>query len=239
MYFLFSEIKRLDDMPDLHYNNMAGYTGGKMGRRKNPGTGSREHKIVPSENARIFIDAYNVICHDPVLSQQPGMEQSREHLRTICRQYLASHPGHIIYLVFDGDSSVGLVPEKSMNQMLNEKRGIREVFTQSGETADDWIIRLISRLFPPENLFVVTLDRELRDAVAAHGVQTILPDNFLVSPVAGANQPDRQRKSVPDAKSALGRAPEKDKEIPPDKARDIDRELGEFFADHLDTPLDF
>lgn len=220
---------------------MAGCTGGKMGRRKRPGTGSREQKIIPGENARIFIDAYNVLCNDPVLSQQPGLEQSREHLRMMCRQYLAGHPGHIIYLVFDGDSSVGLVPEKSINQMLNEKRGVREVFTQSGETADDWIIRIISRLFPPENLFVVTRDRELKDAVSTYGIQTISPDNFLALPEPCATQPKRRRQSGQDAKLTHAVAPEsgKDKVISPDKVRDIDRELGEYFADHLDKPLKF
>jgi predicted RNA-binding protein with PIN domain len=198
------------------------------------------------ENARLFIDAYNLVCNDPALSSQGTLEQSRELLRSKCGRYLSNHPGHVIYLVFDGDSSVGAVPDKSKNQLLNEKQGVREVFTVSGETADEWIVRLVGNLFPAENFFVITRDIELIRSVADFGVENIIPDDFLaLTEEAGYTKrgkiTGKRRSAKADAKCGHSSEsnPAHDKKLAADKARQIDQELSEAFADNMDKPLTF
>ncbi|MGB3975940.1 MAG: NYN domain-containing protein [bacterium] len=196
-----------------------------------------ESLLRAASNARIFIDAYNFIFQDPVLSKQPVLEQARDMLRMLCSQYHESYPGHIIYLVFDGDSSVGLIPEKSKNQILNEKHGIREVYTQSGETADDWIVNLTAHIFPPDNLFVVTGDIELSNAVVAHGVKAIPPEKFFKK--THKSRKSRQKSQGLDHSSSPGSQSVEQVSISPNKARKIKDELRELFADQLDEPVSF
>ncbi len=194
------------------------------------------------ENARLFIDAYNLVCNDPFLCSQGTLEQSRELLRSKCNRYISYHPGHVIYIVFDGDSSVGAVPDKSKNQILNEKQGVREVFTVSGETADEWIAGLAGSLFPAENLFVITRDTELIRMVAEFGAKIIIPDDFLaLTESAGYKKRGKITGKRRGKKSGgLSDTPAvKDKRIDPESARKIDQELSKAFADKIDQPLEF
>lgn len=196
-----------------------------------------DKQLHATPNARIFIDAYNYIFQDPFLSKQPTMEQARDVLRELCGHYHETYPGHVVYLVFDGDSSIGLVPEKSKNQILNEKRGVREIYTESGETADDWIIKITAQIFPSDNLFVVTGDIDLSNAVAMHGAKIIPPEKFFKKKYRN-NNPRRKDKGSSQSFSPRGQLEESDV-VSTKSVRKIKDELSELFADQLDKPVDF
>jgi predicted RNA-binding protein with PIN domain len=71
-------------------------------------------------------------------------------------------------VVFDGAAPGGLVGERELDE-----RCIL-VGTGRGETADDWLIRTAGRLVADgRDYWLVTSDRELRDAAGGAAVKTI------------------------------------------------------------------
>jgi predicted RNA-binding protein with PIN domain len=115
----------------------------------------------------IIIDGYNLI------GSERGLRGDLEHQRNWLLQRLSLYQevrGHTVVLVFDGWKT-GLMDEVSEN-----KQGVRIVFSRQGEKADNVIIRLARA--KGSGCVVVTSDREVRRAVEKFGATAVYADEF-------------------------------------------------------------
>ena len=115
----------------------------------------------------IIIDGYNLI------GSERGLRGDLEHQRDWLLQRLLLYQqvrGHTIVLVFDGWKT-GLIDEVSEN-----KHGVRIVFSRQGEKADSVIVRLARA--KGSGCVVVTSDREVRRAVEKFGAAAVYADEF-------------------------------------------------------------
>ena len=111
----------------------------------------------------IIIDGYNLI------GSERGLRGDLEHQRNWLLQRLLLYQqvrGHTVVLVFDGWKT-GLIDEVSEN-----KHGVRIVFSRQGEKADSVIVRLARA--KGSGCVVVTSDREVRRAVEKFGAAASL-----------------------------------------------------------------
>lgn len=200
--------------------------------------GSRDKKHIPgsgnpalqTENLRIFVDGYNVIGTDPVLNRlkAQGLEIARETLRRDCNHYVSRHPSHILFIVFDGDSSVVALPDKTTGQFLNERRAVREVFTETGQSADQWILQMASDFLPDNGIVIVSDDNDLVMEGVMKGTSRIPCEVFL----------KECRRSLKRRRAGAGRnrhSVEAGESIR--NSRMITDELIEKFSDSLDEPV--
>src|SRR5687768_1396263 len=115
----------------------------------------------------IIIDGYNLI------GSERGLRGDLEHQRNWLLQRLSVYQqvrGHTVVLVFDGWKT-GLIDEVSEN-----KHGVRIVFSRQGEKADSVIVRLARQ--KGSGCVVVTSDREVRRAVERFGAAAIYAGEF-------------------------------------------------------------
>ncbi len=193
----------------------------------------------------VFVDAYNVIRDGDVmlLAAACSYEQARELLRNECRAYLVHHPDHLLYLVFDGDSSVPCQLEKSRGQLINEKHSIREIFSETGVTADQWIIQFIKKQPPLIGSVVVTRDIDLIQSCFILGVPHVSPHEFF----SECRKTIKHKKLHPNGSKKKGKPKQKsthhratvddEKSLSGGKKENINREISEAFSDLLDETL--
>jgi len=115
----------------------------------------------------IIIDGYNLI------GSERGLIGDLEHQRNWLLQRLSLYQqvkGHTVALVFDGWKS-GCMDEVSEN-----KQGVRVVFSRQGEKADSVIVRLARA--KGSGCVVVTSDREVRRAVEKFGAAAVYASEF-------------------------------------------------------------
>jgi predicted RNA-binding protein with PIN domain len=115
----------------------------------------------------IIIDGYNLI------GSERGLTGGLEHQRNWLLQRLSLYQelrGNSVVLVFDGWKS-GLLDEVSEN-----KQGVRIVFSRRGEKADSVVVRLARA--KGSGCVVVTSDREVRRAVEKFGAAAVYADEF-------------------------------------------------------------
>jgi len=193
---------------------------------------SRKNK---GESTIILIDAYNLIHADPALktSLETRPEIARDHVRTLCRHYARRHPTHTVFLVFDGDSSVGCVPDKSRSQILNSRAGIREVFTASGESADRRILLEVRRRAGTMRVRVVTHDRAVLDASQMAGADVLTPDAFTRE--SRPPEPRKSRRPRPSRRDTADSG--RDKGLNDTEKDRIFSEFEDVFGDEMDRPL--
>lgn len=118
---------------------------------------------------KLIIDGYNLLKW-AISSNYVAIEERTAFIRLIEQYALAKL--HQIILVFDGD--IGELP-----LFDNQESSIRTEVLYSGylETADELIIRIISRLKGQE-LWLVTSDRKLSDLAKARGAGIIKSNEF-------------------------------------------------------------
>jgi predicted RNA-binding protein with PIN domain len=115
----------------------------------------------------IIIDGYNLI------GSERGLTSNLEHKRNWLIQRLSLYQevkGHTVALVFDGWKS-GWIDEVSEN-----KQGVRIVFSRQGEKADSVIVRLARE--KGSGCVVVTSDREVRRSVEKFGAAAVYAGEF-------------------------------------------------------------
>jgi predicted RNA-binding protein with PIN domain len=103
---------------------------------------------------RVIVDGYNVIKQDPDLSrlERLGLETARQALLARLR----SHPflrGDEIIVVFDG---------AGQRATMEEIGGVRVVFSEANETADEMILRLADAAPADAPVLVLSDDLEVR-----------------------------------------------------------------------------
>ena len=101
----------------------------------------------------LFVDGYNVINSWPNLKRVKDFsyESSRLQLIGILQNY-SGFKGHKMFVVFDAHMVKGSIEKK-------ERQGnLVVVFTKEGETADDYIERMVNNMGRKSEVCVVTSD---------------------------------------------------------------------------------
>jgi predicted RNA-binding protein with PIN domain len=121
-----------------------------------------------------ILDGYNVIKSVPEFrrSLDGGLEAGRQVLGAFCSEWILKRRDVDEFcIVFDGDSSV------AMSDVRPGPR-VGTLYTATGESADDRIVRLLHNHANPAALTVVTADRELAARAAGVGAAVLDPLSF-------------------------------------------------------------
>lgn len=119
----------------------------------------------------IIIDGYNLIRQSKTLSdiELEDIQRGREALIDLLSMYKKLKT-HRITVVFDGANAPFLSPAQ------DSVKGIRLVFSRSGETADSVIKRMA--INEGQKALVVSSDREISDFASQQGAATITSPEF-------------------------------------------------------------
>lgn len=102
-----------------------------------------------------ILDGYNLIHRRPEWREQldVSLERGREALLGYCKRWMLMRGDvWLFYVVFDGDSQV-------MASHSSAGKGIRVVYSRTGETADDRILDIVQELGERHRYVVVSDDR--------------------------------------------------------------------------------
>lgn len=102
----------------------------------------------------VVLDGYNVIHRVPELARhmESSLEAARNALIAICAEWLATRRDvSRFFVVFDGDSAVP-------GNMSSPHSGIQVLFTPTGETADERILRVVEVCGDQRRYLVVSDD---------------------------------------------------------------------------------
>lgn len=125
--------------------------------------------LLRARGLRLVLDGYNVTL-DPEGRPGQALPQQRRWLSGLAGT-VAARFGCAVTVMFDGrDAGPATHPSP---------RGVRTVFTQPAETADDRIVELVEGLDPQAPVAVVTSDVELGSRVAALGADVLASAAFL------------------------------------------------------------
>ena len=193
----------------------------------------------------LLVDAYNVIHADSVLKtafdEKP--ELARNQLRSMCRYFRSKNQrgnrGQLqVCLVFDGDSTVGHITEKSREKVLSERDGVREVFTATGVKADNWILEKVRSREAAEGSWVVSSDLEVIQETRVAGAYALSPAEFVKQSRPAAPRPNvRKTGSKTKRTGSNGTGPKRDKLLNQKQREEIISEFEEMFGDDLDQPM--
>lgn len=121
----------------------------------------------------ILVDGYSVLHFWPRLRKLAGrsLEQQRDALIRVLRQY-ADATGHKVVIAFDGHSA------KRKPETVEPTPGVEVLFSDTGQTADDIIERLVGTTTQPGKMLVVTSDNVERRTVEMLGAQSVSCEMF-------------------------------------------------------------
>ena len=122
-----------------------------------------------------IIDGYNAIHRIPEWAQvmDTDLARAREMICSYCAEWLASRrDAEKFIVVFDGDSKVSPFSSDSY-------RGVRILYTESGETADARIISLVEDMAVPRDAVVVSDDGEVMRRCGMAGAETTTVRKFV------------------------------------------------------------
>ena len=123
---------------------------------------ARLDELLALPRAHLIVDGYNVTKSG--YGELP-LEQQRDRLVTGLAA-LAARTGAEVTCVFDGADAGGAAPGLAA-------RGMRVLFSRSGEIADDLIRRLAAAEPQGRVVVVVSSDREVADGVARSGARPV------------------------------------------------------------------
>ncbi len=138
----------------------------------------------------ILVDGYNLIGQEAGNLSGLSLEKEREKLVRRLEQ-LSSINGEKFLVVFDG--AVRPVESDTSKNPLSSKSSVSSTFSKSGQTADAWILKYLSRR-PKQSAILVTRDRELAQKAKKLGFK-VEPDlsrleakaePYFSQPVAGS-----------------------------------------------------
>jgi predicted RNA-binding protein with PIN domain len=126
-------------------------------------------QLLELPQVHLLVDGYNV-----TKTGWPGMplDRQRQQLQRGLG-LLAAQTGAEITCVFDGKDLDGPIP------MAPPPRGVRVLFSRTGETADELIRRLVRAEPQGRPVVVVSTDREVADGVRASGARPV-PSTMLL-----------------------------------------------------------
>lgn len=153
----------------------------------------------------VILDGYNVTNRMRELRRgaRSGLEETRRRLVQSCTTWLQERRDiERLIVVFDGDSSVPGISETPV-------RGVRVVFTRTGESADSHILNLVSGSMDVSRYLVVSDDAEVASGARARGAEVKSVAGFLSmvmarrQAAAGAGTTDEKEKLSSEEERAL------------------------------------
>jgi hypothetical protein len=157
----------------------------------------------------IIIDGYNLIRKFPPLSrvEAQNFSRGREVLLDWLTEYRRQKP-HPITVVFDGGKGGGFSEERDFF------KGIQVLYSQTGQTADDIIKRLVSK--SPGHFLVVTSDVDLGSFCRARSAGWISSEEFSqrIQKKSQGQEKEEDQEGIysrPGKKKGLSRRPSKQK----------------------------
>ncbi|GEB52271.1 RNA-binding protein [Streptomyces cacaoi] len=119
-------------------------------------------QLLALPQAHLVVDGYNV-----TKTGYPALPLEKQRLRLLGGlAVLAAQSGAEVTCVFDG-------AELAAPVLLAPPRGVRVLFSQPGQTADELIRRLVRAEPPGRPVVVVSSDREVADGCAAAGARPV------------------------------------------------------------------
>lgn len=115
----------------------------------------------------MILDGYNILHQIPRWRQQleTSLEGGREQLLAYCSRWMRERGDVWLFVVvFDGAGASG-----TMQQPVG--RGVRVIFSPSGQTADDRLLDMMHELGPRHVYTVVSDDRYVKDKARLHGAE--------------------------------------------------------------------
>lgn len=128
----------------------------------------------PEPRTIVVLDGYNVMHRDPDFRSALADELSAARQRLIrkCAEWLAMHRNVAeLYVVFDGNSSVSGTRREAVDQ-------VRVVYTETGESADDWILSFVRRAGDASDYVVVSDDNKVSGNSRGLGAETMRVAEF-------------------------------------------------------------
>ena len=143
----------------------------------------------------LLIDAFNVMFAHPRLGPllRRDLQAARQEFLVLVNQNRPADATRV-YVVFDAHRDPG--PPGEANSQYSGS--VHVVFAR--ETADTWIQRRVRAHPEPQQLTVVTSDREILDTVKAYGARHLRVSEFLRLPAR--RRAARQRQAGADDKPA-------------------------------------
>ncbi len=139
-----------------------------------------------------ILDGYNLIHRIPRWKAQhaQSLERGREALLAYCRKWIKTRgDAWLFYVVFDGDSSV--TPSHS-----SSGKGVRVLYSKTGETADDKILDIIRENGENFNYVVVSDDRYVYSNAHGLSAEIMTANAFasVLSPKNGSIPPSQKQR---------------------------------------------
>ena len=140
----------------------------------------------------IILDGYNVIYKIPELTRKldESLETARIALAHLLSDWRRRYSNADICIVFDGKD------HEAIDASFAKISGIECVFTRTGETADQRIIKIVHSSKSPRDILVISEDNSVINSCRVHGAE-VKPANFL----------------LPRGKKKKKESPDKDKKI--------------------------
>jgi predicted RNA-binding protein with PIN domain len=117
----------------------------------------------------VIVDGYNVVHRVPAFRQHldRGLRSAREALVRYCREWVGRR-GDVrqFWVVFDGDSSV-------LGEGGQPASGVRIMYSESRETADEYIMGLVDEVGRYSRFVVVSDDRRVVEGAKARGASVM------------------------------------------------------------------
>jgi predicted RNA-binding protein with PIN domain len=148
--------------------DLPGAVTGPGARARSTDDPARLDELLALPGAHLIVDGYNVTKSG--YGELP-LEQQRDRLVTGLAA-LAARTGAEVTCVFDGADAGGAAPALAA-------RGMRVLFSRSGEIADELIRRLAAAEPPGRVVVVVSSDREVADGVARSGARPVAAPALL------------------------------------------------------------
>jgi predicted RNA-binding protein with PIN domain len=125
----------------------------------------------------MILDGYNVIHRLPSLQERldRSLQEARAGLIRCCMDWLAYRKdAQMFYVVFDGSSDVLDAPNEGSER-------VRVVFTDSSETADERIIRIVRQRERADNCVVVSDDNYVRTGCRSGSCDIMSVEEFCAT----------------------------------------------------------
>jgi predicted RNA-binding protein with PIN domain len=144
----------------------------------------------------MILDAYNILHRHPVWAPllERSLEEARDALLAYCRRWTQSRGDVWLFIaVFDGDSGV-VGGQRSAGQ------GVRVVYSATGESADDRILKILHEFGDDFDYVVVSDDREVMQRAKLLGADLMSASDFgsFLSTQRGRGGKGRKAKPLSD-----------------------------------------
>ena len=131
----------------------------------------------PAPHKIAVLDGYNVLHRDPDFRRSLAnqLSEARQKLISKCVEWLSMNRDVAeVFVVFDGNSAVANTRRESLGR-------VRVVYTETGESADDWILSFVRGASDASAYVVVSDDNNVRGNSRGLGAEVMRVSEFCAS----------------------------------------------------------